>query len=379
MTDKRIIRITSASLLAVLLTVLILPLSESARIVAAIFLFPAAVLLPLFIKKRSILSINKSQILLIMTVIALVYVTLYYVTGLEFGFYKNPNGLNFSNFFKFLLPIATVITATEVIRYVFIAQNDRVTNALCYLSCVVSDILVCSNIPSVTSFNRFMDLVAGALFPALISNLLYNYLSKRYGIFPSLVFKLLTTLHAYVIPVVSGISESLVNFIRILLPIAIYLFIDILYEKKRRYALGNTSKIRRAASRVITALVLIAMAGTIMLVSNQFYYGAYVVATDSMTGELNRGDVAIYESYEDQLITEGQVIVFEKNNSIVIHRVVDIEIINGGARYYTKGDVNDDNDDGFITGSDIVGLVNVKLPYFGYPTLWMRSLFMRSR
>ena len=379
MTDKRIIRISSASILAVLLTVLILPLSESARIVAAIFLFPAAVLLPLFIKKRSILSINKSQILLIMTVIALVYVTLYYVTGLEFGFYKNPNGLNFSNSFKFLLPIATVITATEVIRYVFIAQNDRVTNALCYLSCVVSDILVCSNIPSVTSFNRFMDLVAGALFPALISNLLYNYLSKRYGIFPSLVFKLLTTLHAYVIPVVSGISESLVNFIRILLPIAIYLFIDILYEKKRRYALGNTSKIRRTASRVIMALVLIAMAGTIMLVSNQFYYGAYVVATDSMTGELNRGDVAIYESYEDQLITEGQVIVFEKNNSIVIHRVVDIEIINGGARYYTKGDVNDDNDDGFITGSDIVGLVNVKLPYFGYPTLWMRSLFMRSR
>ena len=379
MTDKRIIRISSASILAVLLTVLILPLSESARIVAAIFLFPAAVLLPLFIKKRSILSINKSQILLIMTVIALVYVTLYYVTGLEFGFYKNPNGLNFSNFFKFLLPIATVITATEVIRFVFIAQNDKVTNALCYLSCVVSDILVCSNIPSVTSFNRFMDLVAGALFPALISNLLYNYLSKRYGIFPSLVFKLLTTLHAYVIPVVSGISESLVNFIRILLPIAIYLFIDTLYEKKRRYALGNTSKFWRVASRALTVLVIIIMIGTLMLVSNQFYYGAYVVATDSMTGELNRGDVAIYESYEDQLITEGQVIVFEKNNSIVIHRVVDIEIINGGARYYTKGDVNDDNDDGFITGSDIVGLVNVKLPYFGYPTLWMRSLFMRSR
>ena len=379
MTDKRIIRISSVSILAVLLTVLILPLSESGRIAAAVFLFPAAILLPLFIKKRSILSINKSQILLIMTVIALVYVTLYYVTGLEFGFYKNPNGLNFSNFFKYILPIATVITATEVIRYVFIAQNDRVTNALCYLSCVVSDVLVCSNIPSVTSFNRFMDLVAGALFPALISNLLYNYLSKRYGIFPSLVFKLLTTLHAYVIPVVSGISDSLVNFIRILLPIAIYLFIDILYEKKRRYALGNTSKFWRVASRALTVLVITIMIGTLMLVSNQFYYGAYVVATDSMTGELNRGDVAIYESYEDQLIKEGQVIVFEKNNSIVIHRVVDIEIINGGARYYTKGDVNDDNDDGFITGSDIVGLVNVKLPYFGYPTLWMRSLFMRSR
>ena len=201
MTDKRIIRISSASILAVLLTVLILPLSESGRIAAAVCLFPAAVLIPLFIKKRGILSINKGQILLIMTVIALVYVMLYYVTGLEFGFYKNPYKLTFDNFFKYVLPIATVITATEVIRFVFIAQNDKVTNALCYLSCVVSDILVCSNIPSVTSFNSFMDIVAGALFPAIISNLLYNYLSKRYGIFPNLVFKLLTTLHAYVVPV----------------------------------------------------------------------------------------------------------------------------------------------------------------------------------
>lgn len=114
-----------------------------------------------------------------------------------------------------------------------------------------------------------------------------------------------------------------------------------------------------------------------MLISNQFYYGALVIATDSMTGELNRGDVAIFERYEDQLIIEGQVIVFEQNHSMVVHRVADIKIINGNTRYYTKGDANEDLDAGFITDADIVGLVNVKVPYFGYPTLWMRGLFQR--
>jgi len=377
MTDKRIIRISSALVFAALLIAFIVPLGESGRIVAAFLLLPAAVLIPLFIKKRSILSINKNQILLIISVIALLYVMIYYVTGIEFGFYKNPYRLNLSNFFKFFLPTAAIIAFSEVVRFVLLTQNDRLASALCYLSCVLADMLICSNIPAVTSFARFMDLVAGALFPALISNLLYGYLSKRYGIYPNLVFRAVTTLHAYTFSVTSGISDSLLNFLRLLLPIAIYLFIDALYEKKRRYALGNTSKFWRVASKILTVILVILMLGTVMVISNQFYIGAYVIATDSMTGELNKGDVAIYERYEDQFINEGQVIVFEQSGLVVVHRVVDIKIINGQARYYTKGDANEDMDAGFITESDIVGLVNLKLPFFGYPTLWVRSLFKR--
>lgn len=377
MTDKRIIRISSAAVFAALLVALIVPLGESGRIVAAFLLLPAAVLIPFFIKKRSILSINKNQVLLIMTVIALLWVMAYYLTGLEFGFFNNLYRLNLNNFFKYLLPVAAIIAFTEVIRFVLLAQNDKAASALCYMSCVVADMLICSNIPYVTSFARFMDLVAGALFPALITNLLYNYLSKRYGIYPNLAFRAITTLHSYLFPVTSGISESLVNLFKILLPFAIYFFIDALFEKKRRYALGNRSRLWRIASKILTVIVVIIMIGTVMLISNQFYYGAYVIATGSMTGELNKGDVAIYESYEDQLIIEGQVIVFEKDSSMIIHRVADIKIINGNTRYYTKGDANEDLDAGFITDEDIVGLVNLKLPFLGYPTIWIRSLFER--
>ena len=112
-----------------------------------------------------------------------------------------------------------------------------------------------------------------------------------------------------------------------------------------------------------------------MLISNQFYYGSLVIATDSMTGEINKGDMIIYERYEDQLVIEGQVIVFEKNKSVIVHRVADIKIINGETRYYTKGDANEDLDTGYITDSNIIGLVNYKIPFLGYPTIWVRSLF----
>lgn len=213
--------------------------------------------------------------------------------------------------------------------------------------------------------------------PAVLSNCLYHYLSKRYGIYPNLAYRLITTLHAYLLPISPGISDSLLNLFRILIPIAIYFFIDALFEKKRRYALKKTKRSARIISIILTILVLVIMIGTVMIVSNQFRYGAYVIATESMTGELNKGDVAICERYEDQTVQEGQVIVFEKNGSVVIHRVLDIKIINGITRYYTKGDANEDPDSGFVTESQIIGIVGYKLPYVGYPTLWMRSLFDR--
>jgi signal peptidase len=375
MTDKNTIRLSSATVLAALLLALFLPIGESGRIVAAVLLIPAAVLIPMLIKKRNILSIHKNQVLLIVTVIALLYVMVYYLTGLHFGFYKNPYKLSFNVFLKYILPISAIIAATEIIRGVLMAQTGRLARALCYLSCVAADVLIVSNVPSVTSFNRFMDMVAGALLPALIFNLLFNYLSKRYGIYPCLLYRLITTLYLYIFPVTSGISDSILNFFRILLPIAIYLFIDALYEKKRRFALRRVSRVWSAVSVVVSVLAIIIMIGTVMLVSNQFKYGSLVIATESMTGEINKGDVIFFERYDDHEIIEGQVIVFEKYNVMVVHRVVDIEIINGVARYYTKGDANEDWDAGYILDSEIVGLVNYKLPVVGYPTIWMRSLF----
>lgn len=375
MSDKRVIHIYSASVLAVLLLALLLPLGESGRIMAAILLLPAAVLIPTFIKKRSILSINKGQVLLILTVAALAFVMIYYLTGLKFGFYKNPYRLTVTNFFKYVLPIATIIVTTEIIRFVMVAQKSRLAHMLCYLSCVVAEILICSNLPSVTTFNRFMDLVAGALFPALVANFFYNYTSRRYGMYPIIAFRAIISLHTYLIPVTSGIAESLYHLFLMFLPIVLFLFIDTLFERRRRYALGNTSRFWRVMSKILTAIVVIIMVGTVMLISNQFRYGALVIATESMTGELNKGDVVIFESFESQHIPEGQVIVFEKYNTTVVHRVVDIKIINGIARYYTKGDANEDNDMGYITNAEIVGLVNYKIPVVGYPTLWLRSLF----
>ena len=377
MTDKRIVNIFSISVFFALLVALMLPFSGSGRYLAAGLLLPASILIHFFIKKRNTPSINKRQILLIMTVFALVFVTLYYLSGLRFGFYTNPYRFSVGNFFTFFLPIAIIIFSTELIRFVMMAQKGKAPKILCYFSCVFADILIVSAIANINSFGRFMEVVAGAFFPAILSNLLFAYLSTRYGFYPNLLYRAITTLHAYIFPITSGISPALETFCKFLSVIIIFLFIDTLFERKRRRALGNPSPFWRFASKVLTVIVLVIMLSVVMLISNQFTYGSLVIATESMTGELNKGDVVIYESYDKHTIPKGQVIVFEKDQSMVVHRVVDIKIINGVTQYYTKGDANEHNDSGFITDANIVGVVDYKLPYIGYPTLWIRSLFNR--
>lgn len=375
-TDQKKIYIVSFSALAVLLIALFAPMGMG-RPLAAGLLLPAAVASCLVIKKRTALSLNTGTVMLLMASIGALYLMGYYVTGLFVGFTRTGYGLKADILLTLTVPIGIIIVATEILRYVLCAQKGRLPGVFAYLICLLGDVIICSNLAGITNFSTFMDVVGLTLLPGLLYNLLYNYISLRYGWKPNLIFRGLTVWAFYLIPYGSAISDSLVAFINLMIPVATYLFIDTLFEKKRRYALGKHSRVSRVITKVLAVIALILMIGTVMLVSNHFYYGAYVIATDSMTGELNKGDVAIFERYEDQFVQEGQVIVFEQNNTVIVHRVADIQIINGITHYYTKGDANEDLDAGFITEADIIGLVDYKLPFWGYPTLWLRSLFRR--
>lgn len=374
MTDRKRLYILSTSTLIVLLVAFLIPFDIAGRIITAIALVFAAVIAHLFIKKRPILSMNKRQVLMLVSLISAILLMLFYLSGLKFGFYTNPYGLKAQFFFPRFLPTVAVIVASEIFRYILLAQEDKRVEVICYFACLIAELTVCSTAAvALTSFSNFMDLVADTMFPAIISGLLYQYMAKRYGFLPNIILRAATSLYIYLIPIVPAMASSLLSFIKILLPIGIYIIIDSLYEKKILLALGKKSKL----AIPITVIAVSIMLFVVMVVSNQFYIGSYVIATESMTGELNKGDVAISIKYTDQPILEGQVIAFEQSERVVVHRVVKIEVINGQRRYYTKGDANEGVDSGYITDSNIVGLVDNKIPFLGYPTLWMRSLFDR--
>ncbi|MBE5747659.1 MAG: signal peptidase I [Clostridiales bacterium] len=267
--------------------------------------------------------------------------------------------------------LVLIVIGSEWIRKTVLAQESKWANVFAYLIGVLSEVLIFAGMKNIHTFNQFMDLFALYFFPAIISNLLYNYLAKRYGMLPNVLYRLPFTLVPYLLTVVPALPDALFAFAKLFIPLLLYGLVSLLYEKKRKVA----GKKNRKWAYVFAVLPVLFLAMYVMLISCQFTFGMLVIGSESMTGEINKGDAVIYREYEGQRIDVGDVIVFEKDGYRLVHRVVDKEFVNGQTRYTTKGDFNEKEDSGFITDGQIIGVTSFKIPYLGYPTLWMRDWF----
>ncbi len=368
---KRVI-ILSAIICVLLLGSLFIP-AEQNGIVGACLLVPMALVVFFTVKKRRIPSINKYQVLLIVGVCGMLYIMLYYFLGLYFGMARRSQSMSWGSFFSGILPIALSIIASEIIRVVLLAQKSRFASIMSFIICLTTDILLAGGLVNVNSFNDFMDLVGLAGLSAVMGNILYHYLAKRYGVLPGLLLRLMLALYTIIIPLVPLVPDPLKAMGGLLFPLLVYLFVDMLYEKKK-----VSHKKPGALSYICGGVVVVLMISIVMIVSCQFRIGARVIGSGSMTGELNVGDAAVYERFEGQVIQEGDVIVFRSGNTRVIHRVVDINNVNGELRYVTRGDANEDNDIGYRTHADIIGVVHFKVAYIGYPSIWIRDIFKKN-
>ena len=370
--DKKVLYVISFAIFAVLLISFFLPIKDS-KIATACLLTVMTVATCFFIRKRVSFSINKKEVILLSAIVGALFVIFMHMSGLYFGYYKNPYFITFKLFLITILPTVIIIVTSEIIRSVLLAQKSKLVSLFAFLSCTLAEVLAFSNVAGITGMNKFMDLVGLTLFPAISANVYYHFSSRRFGTVPNIVFRLIVTLYSYFLKTVSAMSDAIFSMIKLILPIILLALIAALFEKKPKLAKKKGKKLTAIGVLLATAAIV----SVSMLISCQFRFGAIVVATESMTGEINKGDMIIYEQYKDQRIEEGQVIVFLQNKHRVIHRVVKIETVGGETRYYTKGDANDANDLGYRTDADIVGLTDMKIAYVGYPTLWMRNLLNR--
>ncbi len=332
------------------------------------------------LKKRNIASIYKKNVTILMIIFAGIYLGVFYLMGLYFGFIKSKITLSLWSFYKFILPLSIIIISTEKIRKIFLSQDVKlhikskiidISLILTYIAMVLVDLIIYTGIYNLSKLEDFLIALGFVLFASLSCNFLYNYISFRYDEKGIIIYRMITTLFIYIIPITPDIYIFFRSFLRMLYPYIIYIVIEKLYSKndftisyndKKKEVIGNT-------------LLLIVMTLLIMLISCQFKYGILVIGSRSMTGTIDKGDAVIFEKYNGQEIQKGQVRIFDYDGIQTVHRVEEIKIVNDEYRYYTKGDANEKRDESYITKDKIDGLVKLRIKYIGYPTLWIRSIF----
>ena len=323
------------------------------------------------VKKKNILSIYKNQVSLLLGGFAAIYILVFYIMGFYFGFYKAPLTFGFTAIMFYIIPLTIVIISSEYIRSKLISQKGKFTKAATFISMVLVDLIIYTRVYNVKNLNDFLEIIGFVLFASISCNLLYNYISNRYGDKPVIVYRLITVLYAYIIPIIPNVYVFFKSFLRMLYPYIMYVILENTYSKSN-FAVAYKDKKRSILS---TAILVSIMAAVTMLISCQFRFGILVIGSESMTGAINKGDAVVYEQYKEQKLDEQQVVIFEKDDILVVHRIIRIKNVNGEYRYYTKGDANQKEDDSYITSKDIVGVTKFRIQYIGYPSLWMRDIF----
>ncbi|MEQ9714384.1 MAG: signal peptidase I [Candidatus Asgardarchaeum sp.] len=147
---------------------------------------------------------------------------------------------------------------------------------------------------------------------------------------------------------------------------------------------GLLKKIKKHEHDIKIVIIILLISGAIIGVNFGLSrllntsYPIVVVSSQSMVPNLNVGDILILKGVDPSEIHVGDIIVFRATwlparSPLVVHRVVEIEIINNHYYFYTKGDNNLLPDPEPTPDMNVVGVVVFVIPKIGTITLFLQS------
>ena len=304
----------------------------------------------------------------------LTYFLLYYLSGILLTFAKTSNYLNFDGIVKVIIPIILTIIGKEILRYMMLKKSEGF-NMLIINTCVLFIVFDLIGTFSKSTFNSpyttFIYL-AITLLPVISRNVFATYVSFKSGYKPVIFYLLVMNLYVLILPIIPNPNQYIYSVIELIVPMIFLYKIYKFYRRERDEKLDREYNKKRIGNLVLPSLVVIFL---VYITSGYFYYHAIAIASGSMHPNIKKGDVVVIEKIKNKNEIEiGQVIACRYEKIIVVHRVVKKIKVDGNLYFYTKGDANNSIDNYKITEDMVVGIVNLKVPYIGYPTIWLNNL-----
>lgn len=314
------------------------------------------------------------DVLFEIVVFLIVFFILYYLFGIFIGFAKTENYYNFNGLKTFIIPTILTIVLKEILRYMMLKKSEE-SKILLIITCILFIFLDISNPIYFNNFSTNYDsfiFVSLTLLPAISVNIMCSYLSLKSGYKPAILYLLVMGLYQYLLPIVPNPSEYLSSIIQLVVP-AVLCYRLYTFFKKRKDEYKEREYNKKSYFMLLIPIVVIIV--SVYFTSGYFHYYAVAIATGSMDPQIKKGDVVVIEKTSAyDTLKEGQIIAFEYNNVLIVHRIIRIIEKNNSYYFYTKGDANNGEDGYPVTEDMILGKVNVKIPFIGLPTVWLKEL-----
>ena len=305
----------------------------------------------------------------------LIFFMLYYLLGILLSFAKVNSYYTVSGIFNVLLPLILTIILKEILRYMIVSKTfgDKLLLIVTCILFICLDLVGKYNIRTFSSKYDTFIFIATVFLPIVSRNILCTYLSYKVGYKPVVLYVFVTSMYGYLLPIIPNPNQYIYSIIWLVLPMVLLYRLYKYFGKETHDIKIERDYHKHRFGTLIIPTVFIAV--LVYFVSGYFHYYAVVIASGSMEKVLSKGDVVIIEKRDDPTKIElEEIIAYRHNKIIVVHRLVKKIEVSGETIFYTKGDANVSMDDYMITMDMVIGTVNFKIPYIGYPTVWVNEL-----
>lgn len=319
----------------------------------------------------------KKDVLLNIIIFLLMYYFITYFLGLFSGFVKSSYSLSFINIIKNTFPVIALILISELMRYVLFNKTKRNLPCLiigCLLFVMV-DVNTMVHIYDVKTALGITKMICLVVFPSITKNIFLTYLTMKVGYKNGIIYRLITELSTYLLPIFPDFGEYINVLLKTVLPIAIMARLNNMFNyysvRKIKDSRYNNRKL------VLYSFITFALLTIVLLTSGLFTYQALTIGSGSMSPAIEKGDVIVLKSMKNEevrKIKKGDVLVYNHDNKIIVHRVIKKNNNGETISFKTKGDYNNAKDSWTVKQEDVIGIVKIRIRWIGMPTVALNEL-----
>lgn len=320
---------------------------------------------------------NKSDKIQKVIIILLVYLFVYYFSGLIFGFENSPYSHSVIAILKNIWQSLVFVAFQEYVRHFLISNSNKSKIKLI----LITTLFIIGNVNFTILFSNFkttelaFKYISSTILPLIFTNITYSYLTYVGSYKLTLWFRFPLEAMYIFLPIFPSLNWFLDGFIGITLPMVIFMFIN--YDHVKSVESISRRKLKKDNPFLMIPFLIVATIG-VCFVIGLFKYEPMAIVSNSMSPTFDRGSIIIFEKLDEKQLENLElytIIVYRLDNIYVSHRIVKIQYMDGKPVYTTKGDNNVTEDPKKVSVSQIAGVVRANAPFVGYPSVWLNDIF----
>ncbi len=306
-----------------------------------------------------------------------VFLLLYYLAGIFIGFTSFTDNYSMFGLVKLIITLIVTILLKEYLRYLMLCKSElsKFTTSITVILFIFLDITILIPNGNYSDSYNIFKFIAMTILPSISTNIAYSYIMRKAGYKPVMLYSLVISLYSYIIPIVPNPNEYIYTLVMILLPCILMYKIYKFYKKESDEEEKEREYYHKRHKFIKLIPIVIVVSFIIYLYSGYFRYWTVAIASGSMEPNISVGDIVIIDQKVGKNdLKQGQIIVYKRDNTIIVHRIDEVVMSKNEKTYITKGDANKERDNIIVDNKMIIGKVNFKVPYVGLPTVWIHEL-----